>query len=147
MRERSDNVIPMTTHEAVNQATGEVLDLAMTALRGRRRKGRRKMYALVDLEMQDRLELTGQEWAVLHKIMASVNAETNEARITVAEIAERLGIAPSNTSRIMKTLRDRRIVKTLRGGVHRVNAHLMYRGSNQDWDIATDTEKEPQWTR
>jgi predicted XRE-type DNA-binding protein len=139
--------IPLARYRGVVESTGEVIDIDAPAVRGRRRKGRRKMYGLVDLEMQARLELTGQEWTVLHTIMAAVNGETNEARISIVEIAERLNIAQSNVSRIMKTLRDRRIIFTLRIGVHRVNTHLMFRGSNQDWDIATETEREPQWVR
>lgn len=105
------------------------------------------MYGLVDLEMQARLDLTGQEFRVLHTVMAAVNSETNEAAIGVKQIAETLMIPAPGVSRIMKTLRDRRIIFTLRQGVHRVNTHLMFRGSNQDWDIATDTEREPQWER
>lgn len=147
MPKEPHNIVPLARYRGTNAATGEEIDIDAPAVRGRRRRGRRKVYALVDIEMQARLELTGQEWRVLHTIMASVNAETNEARVAIAEIAERLDIPSSNVSRIMKTLRDRRIVFTLRQGVHRVNTHLMFRGSNQDWDIATDTEKEPQWER
>lgn len=105
------------------------------------------MYALVDIEMQARLELTGQEWTVLHKIMAAVNGETNEAKITVGDIARELDVAQPTVSRVMKNLRDRRIIFSTNARTHRVNAHLMFRGSNQDWDIATDMEREPQWTR
>jgi DNA-binding transcriptional ArsR family regulator len=137
----------MVTHQAVRQDTGEVFDLAMSARVGRRRKAKRKMYALMDLEALDELELTGSEWEVLHCIMRAVNPETNEANISISEIGDRVGVAPQNVSRSMKELRDRRIVFTLRLGTHRVNAHIMYRGSNADWDIATDTEHEPTWKR
>lgn len=105
------------------------------------------MYAMVDLESLDRLELTGQEWAVLHRLMRAVNQETNEARVGIMEIATDLDLHAPAVSRVMKTLRERRIIETLRQGVHRVNSHIMYRGSNQDWDDATDTEREPLWRR
>lgn len=142
-----ENVIPMTTRQGVIRTTGEVVDVEVPAQRGRRRKGRRKVYAMVDLESLDRLELTGQEWEVLTRLMRAVNQETNEARVAVAEIAEDLGIAPPNVSRVLKGLRERRIIETLRQGVHRVNSHIMFRGSNQDWDDVSDVEKEPLWRR
>lgn len=105
------------------------------------------MYALMDLEALADLELTASEFAVLTKVMRYVNAETNEAAITLAEIAKQLDVAESSVARTMKSLRDRNIVVTRRQGIHRVNSHIMFRGSNQDWDIATDTEPEPVWSR
>jgi len=105
------------------------------------------VYAMMDLEALDELVLSAAEWRVLHRIMRSVNVETNEARVSIADLGRELDMAPSNVSRIMRELRDRRIVYTLRLGTHRVNPHIMFRGSNQDWDIATDTEKEPIWER
>lgn len=105
------------------------------------------MYALVDLEMQARLELTGQEWTILHHIMAAVNGESNEAKITVGDIARELDIVQPTVSRVIKHLRDRRVIFSIDARTHRVNTHLMFRGSNQDWDIATETEREPVWAR
>lgn len=105
------------------------------------------MYALIDLEAIRDLELTASEYAVLSHIMAAVNAETNEASIGLMEIAAQLEVAESSVARTMKSLRERNIVVTRRQGIHRVNSHIMFRGSNQDWDIATDTEKEPTWKR
>lgn len=105
------------------------------------------MFALTDLESMDRLELTGAEWSVLHRIMRGVNTETNEARLSVQEIADDTGMARPNVSRIMKALRERAIIYTLRDGVHRVSTHLMFRGSVPDWDEATDVEPTPIWKR
>lgn len=147
VKQTPENVIPMTTTVGVVRGTGEVLDVEIPAKRGRRRNGRRKVYAMVDLEALDRLELSGQEWEVLTRLMRAVNQETNEARVGVTEIGMDLGIAPQSVSRAMRTLRERRIIETLRQGVHRVNSHIMYRGSNQDWDDATDLERMPLWRR
>jgi hypothetical protein len=144
---KPSNVIPIIHHQAVVQSTGEVLDVTMSARIGRRRRGKRKMYALMDLEALDELELSGAEWEVLHRIMRAVNPESNQAAIHIATLADDLKMAAPNVSRIMRELRARRIVFTLRQGHHRVNAHIMYRGSNADWDIATDTELEPVWAR
>jgi DNA-binding transcriptional ArsR family regulator len=137
----------MTRYRGVVQSTGELIDVDAPAIRGRRRRSRRKVYAMVDLESLDQLELSAAEWRVLHRIMRAVNVETNEARVSIAELGRELDMAPSNVSRIMREFRDRRIVYTMRLGTHRVNPHIMFRGSNQDWDIATDTEPEPVWVR
>lgn len=142
---RSD--LKSTTHLGVVERTGEVIHVEMPVTRGRKRKGRRKVYALMDLESLDRLELVRAEWEVLTRIMRSVNPETNVANVTQAEIAEDIGMARPNVSRIVKLLRDRRIIFDIGFASYRVNAHIMYRGSNQDWDIATDTEEEPEWNR
>lgn len=147
MPKHPDNVTPLVTYEATNQRTGEVFDIEGPAFRRGKKRGKKRMFALMDLESLDRLELTGQEWAVLHKIMRSVNVDTNEARIMVGEIADTLGIAQPSVSRVLRTLRDRRIIKTLRLGVHRVNPHVMFRGSAQDWDTVTENEREPVWHR
>lgn len=105
------------------------------------------MYALVDLEVLAQLELSSAEYAVLTHLMRHVNPETNQARVGLDEIADECGMLRPSVSRVMKALRDRRVVYTLRQGVHRVNPHIMFRGSNQDWDIATDLEREPIWHR
>lgn len=137
----------MTTTMGVVRSTGEVLDVEVPVRKGRKRKGRKKVFALMDLESLKRLELTSQEWEVLTGIMAAVNPETNQAHIGISVLSSDLGIHQPNVSRIMKSLRERRIIQTIRQGVHRVNSHIMYRGSNQDWDDATDREKEPLWRR
>lgn len=105
------------------------------------------MYAMVDLESLNQLQLSGSEWRVLTRVMRSVNPETNEARVTVTEVASDCGMARPNASRVIRRLRDRRIIYTEAQGVHRVNPHIMFRGSNLDWDVATETAKEPIWRR
>lgn len=105
------------------------------------------MFALVDLEVLDQLELSGLEWTVLHRIMRAVNPETNWANVQAVEIAAELHCTPPNVQRVMKDLRRRRIIETLKRGMHRVNPHIMFRGSNQDWDTATDRAPEPIWER
>lgn len=144
---KPSNVIPLQIHQGLNHATGEVIDVAMPATRGRRRKGRRKVFAMVDVESLNQLELTGFEWRVLHAIMARVNVETNWSKFAVIELARELGVVSPSVSRALRELRDRRIVETLGSGTHRVNPHIMFRGSNQDWDTATDTHPEPIWRR
>lgn len=134
-------------HQGINHATGEIIDVAMPATRGRRRKGRRKVFAMVDLEALDQLELTGFEWRVLHAVMRRVDVETNWSHFTVVGLARALGVASPSISRVLRELRGRRIVETLEPGIHRVNPHIAFRGSNQDWDTATDSHPEPLWRR
>lgn len=138
---------PTTRYRGVVESTGEVVSIDAPAVRGRRRKGKRRIFALVDLAALDRLMLTGQEWTILHRLMRSVNPETNEAVITQAEIAEDLGFMPSRVGQVFKTLRERHIVFTLRNRVHRINYHLMFRGSTQDWEIVSASEREPLWRK
>lgn len=102
---------------------------------------------MVDLEVLDQLELSAAEWRVLHRVMARVHPETNEAHITITELAHDCQMLRPNASRVMRDLRDRRVLYTEAQGVHRVNPHIMFRGSNQDWDVATETAKEPIWRR
>jgi DNA-binding transcriptional ArsR family regulator len=141
-------VTPLTHYTGVVGSTGEIIDVVAPAIRGgRKRKGRRKVYALVDLQALAMLELSAVEWAVLHRVMSSVATESNESRVQVQEIAADLEKTSPNVSRAMRELRARRIITTRRRGVHKVNSHIMFRGSNQDWDIATESEKEPVWSR
>jgi predicted transcriptional regulator len=141
-------VTPLAHYTGIVGSTGEVIDVVAPAVRGRHtRKGRRKVFAMVDLESLDRLQLTGSEWRVLHRIMRAVNPETNEARVVLTEIADEMGVKNPSVYRTMRELRERRIVVTRRQGVHKVNPHIMYRGSNADWDIATEYEPEPIWRK
>lgn len=142
---RSD--LKSTTHLGVVEHTGEIIHVEMPVTRGRKRKGRRKMYALLDIESIDRLKLHASQWSVLHRVMRAVNPETNIANVTQAEIAADLGVAQPSVARSMKELTERHIVYLVGWGRYRVNAHIMFRGSNQDWDIATENEEEPLWDR
>ena len=138
---------PMTRYHGIIPSTGEVIDIDAPAVRGRRRQGRRRVFALVDLVALTRLELTGQEWTVLHRVMRGVNPETNEAPLSMQEIADDLEIHQASVARCFKVLRDRRIIFTLRRSVHRINAHIMFRGSTQDWETISAVEKEPLWRK
>lgn len=145
-RTKPSNVTPFTTRQGVVQSTGEIVAVEFPAT-SRKRKGRRKVYALVDLEVLAQLQLSGAEHKVLAHIMRRVHPETNEARFTITELAGDCGMLRPSVSRVMHDLRNRRIVYTLRLGVHQVNPHIMFRGSNQDWDTATEYHPEPIWSR
>lgn len=129
-------------------ATGEEVTVMIPEKRAARRRTRRRVYGLIDLEAMARLEMTAAEYQLLFQIASHVNLETGEARVTVREIARRLGRASSNVSNTLAALRERRIVTSPRPRVHVVNPHLLYRGSNKEWDIAMESVVgEPRWRR
>lgn len=137
----------MTRYHAIIPETGEVVDIEGPAFRRGKKRGKRRVFALMDLDALQRLELTAAEWRVLHYMMGKVESDSNECRVARAEIATGLGVAPPNVTRVLQTLRARRIIFTYRYAVHRINAHIMFRGSVQDWETLTDTEPEPIWGR
>ena len=145
MPRKPDAGIRSTTHLGIVRETGEVVDVEMPVLRGRKRRGKKRVYGLTDLESIARLRLHAAEWTVLNRIMAGLNGETNESSVTHALLADECGMARPNISRIMKTLTERRIIIPVRYGVYRVNPWIVYRGSNDDWTIATEPEEEPVW--
>jgi hypothetical protein len=147
MAKRHDNVVPITHIPAINRETGEVMDMEVLAKRGRKRSGRRRVFAMIDLEAMERLDLTGLEFKVLARIARAANAETNEAWITQEQIAHALGSVQPSVARAIRTLKERRIIFPLARRGYRVNPHILFRGAVPDWNDATDMEKEPIWTR
>lgn len=133
--------------EGVIQSTGEVVDISIAETRGRRKKGVRKVFALIDVNATAKLDLTPSQWRVLMQLIKAINKETGESRISTAEIARELGMASANVSRTLSELRARSIVQTERAGLHHVNPHIAFRGSADEWDDATDAAPEPEWSR
>ena len=146
-RVEPETEMPMTRFRGVVPSTGEVIDIDAPAARGRRRKSKHRVFALADMGALARLEMTGREWDFFWTVARHLNPETNEARITLSEIADNLGMQRQNASKMSTELRKRGILITLRRGVHRINAHLLFRGSNLDWDAVTISEREPLWRR
>lgn len=133
--------------EGIVRGTGEVVDISITEGRGRRKKGARKVFALIDVEATAKLDLTPSQWRVLMQLIRAINKETGESRVSTAEIAREVGMAASNVSRTLSELRARRIVRTITPGAHRVSPHIAFRGSADEWDLATDETPEPDWSR
>ena len=118
------------------------------ARRRKRKKGWRDHVMLTDIDMMAKLELTGAEWRVLHCLMAFIQEKGGvEARVSVRELSERVGIAEPNVSRMFKLLRERRIILTHRIGVHEVNPWLAYNGDFDSWSTETEKWDEPIWSR
>lgn len=139
--------------EGVNADTGEVIDIVgqLAAQQGRahRKKQRRhQMFALVDLARMSQLELTKNESRVYWCIVNALAKDSGSiARIGTSEIAEITGIHPSNVSAVLLSLKNRLIIDRQRIGVWAINPWLMYAGSAEDWEAATDGHPEPEWSR
>ena len=92
------------------------------------------------------LELHASEWRVLMQVLAATSAETHDSRIGATEIARNLGIAQPNASRALAALVERRVLLRLGRAKYRVNTHIAYRGSAEDWGQAYYTDPEPVWS-
>lgn len=138
--------------EGVNTETGEVIEIAgQVALTGRkhqRKQRRHKMFGLADLERIADLELTQQEQRVFWTIARALTKDSGSiARIAPGEIAERTGMHKSNVSAALASLRRRNIISRERNGVWIVSPWIMYAGSAEDWETATEEAPEPEWSR
>lgn len=103
---------------------------------------------MVDTGVMSRLELSGGESRVLYALMAHVPEKGGaEAHCTLQEIADELEVSGPYVAKIMKALRARRIVTTLRTGKHHVNTWLAYNGDFDSWNAEAENEAEPVWQR
>jgi hypothetical protein len=129
-------------------ATGEEV-LVQQPVRPKRSKARKqKRMSMVNLDAMVRLELTQMEYRVLWCLLSHVPSRSGTvAFVQISQIAEETSIHPVNVSKVMKGLRERRIVKTLRQGQHHVNANIAFSGSFDDWNEADVEELEPIWHR
>lgn len=103
---------------------------------------------MVDNDVMSRLEMTGSEYRVFWAICTHIpKAGGSTAYVQVAELADDLGIAKSFVSRIMRALRDRRIIETVKTGVHRVNPWILWNGMMDDWVDESEEYPEPIYHR
>jgi DNA-binding FadR family transcriptional regulator len=65
----------------------------------------------------------------------------------VGQLAEELGVTRPFVSRILKTLRDRRIIETVRLGQHKVNPWIVWNGVMDDWVDDSEGYQEPIYSR
>jgi hypothetical protein len=112
-----------------------------------RRKGRRMSFTMIETSTDGitRLRLTGAEWTVLMHFIAALNADTGRAAIRVTDVARATGFRGPNVSRIVASLRDRKILFRESAISWRVNTHIAYRGEVTDWSQAYYSDPEPIW--
>lgn len=135
---------------ALNKETGEVYDVeveieaeAQKPKRRKRRPEERKMFGMTDLNVMSHLDLTPLGWRILWVIQAETNMERGYARLTGGDIAATLHSHQPTVAKVMTELIERKVIFKLGNGRYRVNHHIMWRGSLNDWDDATDIEPKP----
>lgn len=140
------NVTRISTLKGTVDATGE--EVTVQQYRTTKRKGRRKTVSMMNIDTMKRLQLSNQEYRVLFALLGAVPEKSGTiAYCTLAEIAHETGIHPSNLTKVMKGLRERNIVKTVRRGKHHINSHIAYSGSFDQWGTEDTSEPEPIWHR
>jgi hypothetical protein len=124
-------------------------DQTVTVQQYRRKKQKaRKIVSMLNVGTMMRLELSNQEYRVLWALLSHIPEKSgSDAYCTQAELAADTGIHPSNVAKVLKGLRDRDIVMTVRRGRYHVNSHIAFNGSFDQWTIEDDGEPMPVWAR
>jgi hypothetical protein len=147
MDREPSNVISMARLKGHVVDTGQSVEINAPRRR-KRKKGWRDHVSMVDVGVMRRLELIGGESRVLYALMAHVPEKGGaEAFATLQQIADELEVSGPYVAQIMKTLRARRIVRTVRQGVHHINTWLAYNGDFDSWNTEAENEPEPVWQR
>jgi len=139
--------------ERVRTLRGQDVETGATVLvpvfgRKKKKTKERKAVSMVNIDTMMRLDLTNQEYRVLWCLLRHVPERSGTISfVQVNQIAKETGIHPANVSKVMKGLRDRRIVRTVRQGQHHVNAWIAYSGDFTSWSVEEDVEPEPIWSR
>lgn len=116
--------------------------------RRKRKKGWRDHVSMIDVGVMERLELSGGESRVFYCVLAHIPEKGGaDAFVLAEEIAQRLGVSTSYVSKILRDLRDRRIVTKIRNGKYHVNTWLAYNGDFDSWNAEAENEPEPIWVR
>lgn len=144
---RGENVVSLRKYRGTVDDTGQQVSITVPR-RSRRKKGWREHVSLLDVDVISRLEMTGSEMRVLFALMRHVAEKGGtESRCTIAEVADEIGMKAPNVSRIMKDLRDRHVVRTIRLGYHEITPWLAYSGDFDSWNAETNLWPEPIWVR
>lgn len=105
---------------------------------------------MIDLDCIKRLELSGLEYAVLFAVMSNVPEKGGRvAFVTMQEIADAAHSTTPSVSRTLKSLAERNIIWRPDGRTGRltVSAWLMYNGDFDSWNMESELDPEPVWTR
>lgn len=128
--------------------TGQQVEWEERRARRGNRKKRKISMTMVDNGVISRLEMTGSEYRVFWTICSHIpKSGGSTAFVQVGQIAKELGIQQSFVSRILKELRERRIIETVRTGEHKVNPWILWNGMMDDWVDESEDYPEPIYTR
>jgi len=146
--------MPTKPPNPVRLLTGEVLETGQTVIveqpqrLGKTKARKKKRMSMINVDAMTRLELTTREARVFWNLVSHVPSRSGSvAFVLIGQIADETGIHRVAVSQIMRDLRDRRIVTTLRLGQHQINANIVYNGSFDDWNDADVLELDPIWRR
>lgn len=149
---QEEKVIPLRRGDRAikgfDDETGASITAFIPSPKGRKAKARQKQMSMVDVSVMRRLEMSVYEARVFWNLASHVPTRSGSvAYVSVKQIAEEEGMHRVDVSKTLKSLRDRRIIHTVRTGQHHINTHIAYSGSFDDWNAADGTELEPIWTR
>lgn len=122
---------------ATNQTTGEIIELGNLSgmvPSGRARKRKELKFAMVNLETVTQLEMSKGVWKLFWQVVAHMDRESGQSRVTTAELALLLGWSGPVTSRALSSLATRGILIRHRMGVWRINPLLLTRNSAVQWE-------------
>lgn len=134
--------------KGVIDETQESITVGIPKNQGRKKARKAKRMSMVNIDAMTRLELTQSEARVFWCLVSHVPSRTGTVSyVMIGQIAKETGIHRVDVSKIMKGLRDRRIVRTIAQGQHHINANIVFSGSFDDWNDADVEELEPVWHR
>lgn len=134
--------------KGVIDETQEPITVGIPKTQGRKKARKAKQMVMTNVLAMTRLEMTQSEAKVFWNLVSHIPTRSGTtAFVMIGQIAKETGMHRVDVSKIMKALRDRRIVTTVAQGQHRINANITYSGSFDDWNDADVDELEPVWTR
>lgn len=151
MTKTPSNVTSITRRADIKRdgvATGEVAEWEERKRARYGRKSRRIKMTMVDTDVMTHLEMTATESRVLWGLIAHIpKGGGHTAYVQVSELAKELGMAQPNVSKVLKALRSRNIVKSVRTGQHQVNPWIAWKGEMVDWVAESEDWDEPTYVR
>lgn len=145
--EPSKAVVAMSTYRGKVVETDQAVEVRVPR-RSKRKRGWRMHVAMLDLDIIIRLELTGSEHRVLFGLASHIPERGGtEARTSTTELAGELGISQQYVAKVLKDLKDRRIVRCQRQMVYEISPWLLYNGDFASWNMDAETWPEPVWRR
>jgi hypothetical protein len=139
-----------------NVDTGEVIEAvfehnvpeAIGQKRFRRSRRVGMTFAMVDQQSIRDLELVPSEQRLIGALLTVADKnDESRSRISTSLLATRLEMHPSNVSKILRALQDRKIIFKEGPGYWRVTPWYAWVGEWTEWDRMAKNYPEPTWKR